>query len=117
MAFMEEEIYGPVNAYVVGTKEGPQIIPEDVCGPVEGAWEAVAGGGYIAPVTEEIREQLQDYVVITDETIMREDGVYVGRLSAPGYLDCTPWDLGATEDVVRAVLREVYGSDDDEEAE
>lgn len=44
-------------------------------------------------------------------TIERKSG-YVGRMSAPGYMDCTSWVAGASEDEVRAELDRMYGDDD-----
>lgn len=37
-----------------------------------------------------------------------------GRMSAPGYLDCTDWCLYASEKEAYADLKETYGDDDDE---
>ena len=38
--------------------------------------------------------------------------VYYGRMSADGYLDCTPWLWSKTEDDVLDELEELYGDDE-----
>jgi hypothetical protein len=46
-------------------------------------------------------------------TIERKAG-WVGRMSAPGYMDCTSWIAGDSEESVRAELDRMYGDEDDD---
>ncbi len=39
--------------------------------------------------------------------------VFYGRLSADGYLDCTPWHWGHTEEEVLDELEDLYGNPED----
>lgn len=40
------------------------------------------------------------------------ENVYYGRLSADGYLDCTPWVWGTSEEDVLDELEELHGDDE-----
>ena len=42
---------------------------------------------------------------------------YGARLSAPGYLDCTPWSVFETEEEAERYLEEMYGDDEEEEGQ
>ena len=37
------------------------------------------------------------------------------RLSAPGYMDCTPWTVFETQELAEKYLEETYGDDDTED--
>ncbi len=76
-------------------------------------------------IWETISLQLHDYVSEGCGPIRKPDDLesitlktaWGARYSAPGYLDCTDWCLGETEDEAVAKCKELYGSDDDEEDE
>ena len=53
----------------------------------------------------------EDYVSGRDQIMLVEliTGKWGGRLSAPGYLDCTDWDLFDTEKEAINYLEETYG--------
>jgi hypothetical protein len=42
---------------------------------------------------------------------------YGACMSAPGYMDCTPWSVYDTEEEANAALDEMYDDDDDESEE
>lgn len=46
-----------------------------------------------------------------EEAIRYLRGVFYGRLSANGYLDCTPWIVGTSMDGVLDDLEALYGDD------
>ena len=90
-------------AYHVETNEGTEVIPEDVCGPIELDDEPTA----------EAWEGLLEYCEGSRiEGVERKEGWY-GRLSAPGYLDCTSWD-GPYETAEQALdaVKDQYDVDD-----
>jgi hypothetical protein len=100
--FMEPEWYQG-DVWEVRANHGEtHIVPADVC--------ATDGS------------DLADYV---DGTIDTDDngnpivtlrrGVWLARLSAPGYLDCTDWVACETEDAAKDYLAETYGDDLDED--
>ena len=99
MAFMQPETYhGPY--YVVDTGAcGITFIPCDV------------HPGASDPA------ELRDYVESTSDPTGWELEVktgWLGRYQAPGYLDCTDWTPGDSEEELLAELRDMYGGDDDE---
>lgn len=95
MGFMKPQI--EEGSWIeIETTHGTESIPMDV--PI---------GGLFAPA-----ENLKDYI----------EGEYIShdvkhgwgaRLSAPGYMDCTPWCVFDTEDEAKEYLLEMY----DEEIE
>ena len=88
---MKKEVYESTY-YLVETTDGTECIPSDVCGPVDN------------PI------MLQDYCRgIIDECGFEFRSGYVGRLTMPGYLDCTEWVHGETEDDVLETLEFLYG--------
>lgn len=85
--------------YHVETNHGTELVPEDVCGDTIRLKQGL--------------DSLLRFVVgtaITDAT--RREGWY-GRLSAPGYLDCTEWDGPYdTADEALCAVKEAYGVKD-----
>ena len=78
MAFMEPEIVR-CDYYVIDGRHGTTFLPCDV---EPGATTA-----------EQLRDYVEDYDA--DAIVTVEHGI-LGRLSAPGYLDCTEWTPYAT---------------------
>jgi hypothetical protein len=70
------------------------------------------------PLTDDEREQtiakIQPYVEGTPQSWENIKG-YGARLSAPGYLDCTEWNVFETEQEAREYLEENYSEDDEDE--
>ena len=96
MGFMEPEIYHGAY-YSVETDCGTEIIPEDVAGRVNH------------------NSDLQDYCegkILEPLEYVTRNGGWLGRLSAPGYLDCTPWGVYDTEQEAIDSLQEMYGDDE-----
>lgn len=97
MSFMQQEVTGPQSGWRVETTAGTWYVPGDV---------------------ESDRDSLDDYVEgkiqDPDEDVTAVFG-YFGRMSAPGYLDCTDWTFGETEEEVRNELSASYGGDEDDE--
>lgn len=94
MSFMEPEIY-----------EGRVYALEDA-----------NGGTYYVPFVE-AEEPLTDYVpsgAFASEPVVLDNCV-IGRLSAPGYLDCTDWTPYETVEAAEAALAEELGEDEDED--
>lgn len=54
------------------------------------------------------------YVQGEIQTIETKTG-WLGRMSAPGYLDCTEWEPGESEAELLETLNELYGPLEDEE--
>lgn len=85
--------------YHVETTQGMEYVPESVCGDIQN--ERDAG-----------RKTLSQYCegnVYNDRyfSVERKEGWY-GRLSAPGYLDCTSWigPYESADDAIAAVCEE-----------
>jgi len=95
MSFMKPEIYRG-SAHVVETSEGIEIVPVDVAGE----------GASLADLA-----QYCDGKPIESET---RAGV-LARLSASGYLDCTPWGLYDDVGEAKQALADMYGDDEDED--
>jgi hypothetical protein len=94
MPFTEPEIVEGW-AYVIETDDGTEFLPADtVCLPIRDGEtmernEDDADWQYVA-------ESLSDYVAgSTIYSVALRRGILV-RMSAPGYLDCTPWVLYGT---------------------
>jgi hypothetical protein len=85
-------------AYHVETNEGTEVVPEELCGTT----------------SEECYDQLLEYCegrrIVGD--VERKEGWY-GRLSAPGYLDCTSWQGPyETADEALDAVKEQFDVDD-----
>ncbi len=78
--FMQPYIYQG-NIVEFESNEGTEYVPEDAAPDMPPEWE---------------------YIELHVNTLY-------GRLSASGYLDCTPWTIGASEDAVLDDLEDSYG--------
>jgi hypothetical protein len=67
------------------------------------------------PLTEDERsstiKKIQPYTEGTPQSWENIQG-YGARLSAPGYLDCTPWDVFDTAEEAEKYLQDTYGEDE-----
>ena len=99
MAFMQRQIT-KARYWRVSANKGEQYIIPEFCAPTA--------------------NDLHDYVEGTidrdsDEMLMVEYAHgWIGRLSAPGFMDCTDWLEGASAEDVNAQLAQYEGEDDDE---
>jgi len=140
MAFMEPEIYRG-EAYVVDGPNGTDYVPLDACGDLGPGvpipchsfeWDDTATGGsqgvgfrYDTPseaeelALRELASRLADYIENRPETVWsieRRTG-FLARMSAPGYMDATEWNLFDSEAEAEEYVRENYQDDDEEEEE
>ena len=113
--FMQRQITGLENWLRVETSQGSEFIRiADVSLFVRNS-EQIS-----QPLTDDERaeyaNQIQGYVEGTPETWENVKG-YGARLSAPGYLDCTAWDVFETKQEAREYLEEMYPEDEEDEPE
>lgn len=54
---------------------------------------------------------LKDYAPDEPEAIEVTAPGYLGRYSAPGYMDCTDWTFSTNLRVLQSELRDMYGED------
>ena len=95
MPFMKPDVFKG-EAWRVETTHGTFFVPADV---------------------ESDPDKLGDYVEgVIEETPEKVHG-WLGRMSAPGYMDCTDWCFGETEEGVLEQLRDFYGLDDERDDE
>jgi hypothetical protein len=101
--------------YLVDTDNGTEIVFGDLV-PLEHPQP----GSEIDPDSEhwgEAVESLRDYCEGDpdgwQEIQCRE--CWGARLSAPGYLDCTDWTLGDTQEEAEWTCRALYGDGEDDE--
>jgi len=113
--FMQRQITGLENWLRVETSQGSEFIRIADVGLFVRNSEQIS-----QPLTDDERaeyaNQIQDYVEGTPETWENVKG-YGARLSAPGYLDCTAWDVFETEQEAREYLEEMYPEDEEDEPE
>lgn len=77
---------------------------------------------FASNVWHDIFVHFRDYVSEGVGTLRKPDDLqevsvktaWGARYSAPGYLDCTDWVMGDTEEEAVAECKEMYGNDDDE---
>lgn len=105
MSFMEAQITGLEEWVVVDTSEGVTFVPNDIVGLDE---ESVASLRDQFDATDLIPDCVRDYVGGRRlmEPIELRSG-YGVRASAPGYMDCTEWDIFDTEEEAREALEEL----------
>lgn len=96
-SFMKPEIYKGWY-FRVETTAGIEVVPAHACGRT------------CATHVEALLNYLEGKPLDSDELIVAEDG-WLARLSAPGYLDCTPWTVHASEREAHEHLEEMYGED------
>jgi hypothetical protein len=117
MSFMQPEVYESDYLYVDGPWGG-EVIPCDVVDytPTEGVWfdhlltrSSEPGWTSDPPEQTDIPPELKDYCNNkTAWSIARQHG-WVGRMQAPGYLDCTDWESADSEAELVEQLKEYHG--------
>ncbi len=115
MAFMDtiETIGG--TWYVVDGDHGTDYIPEEVCGSIDGL---ESNGASIDDDSEHFAaavKQLRDYIENGAVYEIEARAMWGARYTAPGYMDCTEWTMGETEEEAVKELKEIYGSEDEDE--
>ena len=118
MSFMQPEIiYGLWLR--VDTTNGTWWLPEDPVGPVflkhdvayEVEWENLEEDSNLKALVYALEDYVgADRTEIYELTLVEGWG---GRMSAPGYLDCTEWTVLPEREDVEAVLEDMYGGDHD----
>ena len=95
MPFMQVEVSGPETWIEVDGPYGMEIVPCDVCGSIEDCDNSA-----------EAWNQVSDYFENRECYTIDEVTGYSGRLSAPGYMDCTEWmgPYDSAEEARRAVI-------------
>jgi hypothetical protein len=102
MAFMEPQIeYG--NWIEVDGPEGTEFIPADLVGEIE------EYHGQLAPLPESISMYCENRKAWH---IRRLENRWGARLSAPGFMDATPWTVFETKEEARAHLAEEQDEDE-----
>jgi hypothetical protein len=95
MAFMERQIVFGKWVEVDGP-DGTEWVGADLVGEVE------PYHGHPVPIPE----QLAGYCESAEVTEIKTVEGWGARCSAPGYLDCTPWTVFATEEEANDFLNE-----------
>jgi len=99
MAFMQKQVYFG-GYFEIETNQGTEIVPADVIGRTMGTH------------VEAFNNYLEGKPFDEDEVIEHKEG-WLGRMSAPGYMDCTAWAAYASEAEAIAELEEYFGNDDE----
>lgn len=107
MGFMEPEVYETDYLEIDGPA-GTEIIPCDVADyhPTEAMRDGSATDRF------EIPSELADYCENRRAWSIERKHGWVGRMSAPGYMDATPWGASPTKEGMRAQLAMMYEGDD-----
>ena len=111
MSFMQPQIQHGLW-WIIDGNCGLDVVPSDLCDTA--GWE----------VGETIHESdesnlftlrlltLSQYTENTTVYSIELRQGFGARLSAPGYMDCTPWSVHETEEEAKQFLEEMYGDDD-----
>lgn len=101
MSFMQKQIIYDL-CFIVETTHGSEVIPSDVLNRTA------------ATHVEAMLDYLEGTPLDEDELVAVSEG-WLCRLSAPGYMDCTPWSGPyETEAEAEEAIGAMYGEDDDE---
>lgn len=120
MSFMRREIVKGSWLLIDGPR-GIDCVPADLCsravldsfGHTHAEWTVTPdseGFDKLAALVSNYTENREDEI----NSIEMKRG-FGARLSAPGYLDCTPWAVFATESEAEEYLAEMYSEDEDED--
>jgi hypothetical protein len=95
--FMQPEVTVKMTGYEVETDNGTEYLPGDVV-------ERMTPGG---PTCDDVAM----YVEGEPQSVRTVHG-YFARLSAPGYMDCTPWHFYTNKrEAVRETVADALGED------
>lgn len=101
MPFMQKQVYHG-GYFEIDTDQGTEIVPDDVIGRTMNT-DVSAFLNYLEG------KPLDD-----DELIEHKTG-WLGRMSAPGYMDCTSWGAYKTEQEANESLDDMFGEDEEPE--
>jgi hypothetical protein len=114
MSFMQKQITNKQNWLRVETSQGTEFVnTSDLSLFVRDS--STVTHQMSETELDETRAKIQPYTEGTPESWENIKG-YGVRLSAPGYMDCTPWDVFDSVEEAQQYLDETY-SDEDEEDE
>lgn len=102
--FMQPEIFHDPAAIVVDTNQGIQVIPSSVAGNTDRLSAADELDN------DELMEILGDYLEPGTREVYSVEvrAGWLARMQAPGYLDCTSWEIHDTKKEAIRSLRENY---------
>ena len=118
MSFMQPEIVHGLWLRV-DTMSGTWWVPEDLVGPVflkqavlyEVEWDNLEPDSKLRALVNDLEDYVEaDRTELYELTLVEGWG---GRMSAPGYTDCTEWTVLPEREDVEAVLEDMYGEDND----
>ena len=118
MSFMQPEIVHGLWLRV-DTQNGTWWLPETLVGPVflkqdvtyEVDWPNLELDSKLRALVNDLEDFIEaDRTEIYELTLVEGWG---GRMSAPGYTDCTEWTVLPDREDVVAVLEDMYGEDHD----
>ncbi len=116
MSFMQPEIVHGLWLRV-DTMSGTWWVPEYLVGPVflkqdvayEVDWYSLEPDSKLRALVLDLEDYVEaDRTEIYELTLVEGWG---GRMSAPGYTDCTEWTVLPEREDVEAVLEDMYGED------
>lgn len=114
MSFMEPQVeFG--TWIVVDGNNGVDVIPSDLVSVAD-----VVHLRHMLEVSDTIEladTVLADYVESRFAYSIEIKEAWGARLSAPGYMDCTPWCVLDSEKEAYAYLEDMYDDDDDDDDE
>jgi hypothetical protein len=100
MSFMQPDVQFGRYFLIEANHGETHLVPADVC-----------NGETAGDFADYVQGKIDD----PESPVESIEGWY-GRMSAPGYLDCTDWTWGDTEKEVRDTLAEYYGDDESDES-
>ncbi len=108
-SFMKPEVYKGA-AWMVETMNGTECIPDDLVSLEEfvGDEDSEAYSQWLAVAIAKLTDYCEG-AIIEVENAPRSG--WLGRMSAPGYSDCTEWCLHETEQSAIDDLRSTFGKD------
>ena len=106
MSHMQSMIYERERVYLVETDCGTECLPEQVVGNLRCRGTHEEESPRFAELCAAVRDYCAGSRILSIEYAGRQ---YVGRYSAPGYMDATPWHCSASMQALREELEETYG--------
>lgn len=97
MGFMQKQVYFG-QYFSVDTTEGTEIVPVDDIGRT------------VSTHVEALLNYLQGNPLNDDELCEVQEG-WLGRMTAPGYTDCTEWSVYRSEAEAVAELEDMFGDE------
>lgn len=108
MSFMQKQVYFG-GYFSIDTNIGTEIVPADV---IQGAIDGITQPGALFSV-ELFYDYLEGKPEDEEELVEYKQG-WLGRMSAPGYLDCTDWSVYSSEEEANEELDNMYGDDNED---